>query len=177
MPRTRWSPEKDAPLFDAVYTPALGLGFTARTQQEISDVRLTFATELGWNRERLERYRFRTLAAVARRTPERRVVLVKPPALIAHDMPEGLLEQQLAHMSSLPLPAAQAHFARVFETPPEVMDYVNTYRIQIADRTYDKARRLAEAQGRPLRPGDDRNGNPDLAALIERLIEEAHART
>lgn len=176
MPRIRWTPERDAPLIDAVYADSPQEGFSPRTQRDIDDVRRTFVQDLGWNRERLGRYRFRVLAAAARRDPERRTVLIRPPGARLAGLPEGLLESQLAHMSTLPLADAEQHFTRLFGATPEVMDLLSNYRIELGDKVYEKARELAQARGRPVRPGDDRNGNPDLSQLIAALIEEAHER-
>ncbi len=176
MPRTRWSPETDAPLLDAVFDPSRSPGFSARTQVEIADVRAVYVETLGWGRERLAKYRFRVLAATARRTPETAPVLLRPPADTLPTLPEALLEAQLAHMSALPMHEAQSHYKKNFESVTEVLDFVDSYKIQLADGDYQKLTRIAQALGVPIRPNDTTKGNPDLSRAISRIVEEMYDR-
>ncbi len=176
MPRTRWSPETDAPLLEAVFDPPLAARHSPRTQTEIADVRAVYVEGLGWSRERLAKYRFRVLAATARRTPEVRTVILRPPADLLRALPETLLEAQLAHLSALPMHEAHNYHRANFEGVPEVMDFLQSYKITLADKDREKLLHLASALGVPVRQGDPSKGNPDLSRAIARLIQELHER-
>lgn len=176
MPRTRWRPETDAPLLDAVFDPAKERGFTPYTQMQIQDVRAVFAERMRWSRERLSRYRFRVLASVSRRESEVVLAVLKPPADVLPTLPEALLEQHLAHMSDLPLESARAHFHELFTAKPEVIDIADHYRITLTRSDYARAREVARMLGLNIRSKDAREGNPDLSRLVSKLLEVTHER-
>lgn len=175
MPRTRWTPEQDAPLLDAVFDPALAPDFGPLRREQIGDVRAVFVERLGWSRERLAGLRFAVLAAAARRTPEVRLVQLRPPGELVARLQPDLLEAQLRAWSDVTVAEARAQLATLFT--PEVTDTVETYRIHLPRRSYELLRELAPALlGAEIRPDDHRQGNPDLSLALERLIRTAHDR-
>lgn len=176
MPRNRWTPERDAPLLDAVFDPKREQGFAPMTRTQIRDVRAVYVEGLGWSRERLAQYRFRLLAATARREGEIVTVKLKAPAEVVPTVRPDLLEQQLAHMSALPYQQAMRHFQDFFLARPEIDELMDHYRIKLSKSDYAAAQQLAAALGLPFSKSDAREGNEDLSLALAKIIEVARER-
>ncbi len=169
-----FDPQKDKPLWDAVFHVPSAAAMTWTNVRAVQAVRRLFVTELSWTRQQCERYRFRVMAQVARAEGEVLTVRLKAPADYARGAPQVFLERLLAEMTALPVPKAQAHFEATLIPVPEIGDVMKHYRITLSDSDYALLKAAARIKGIEITARDANTGNPALSQAIVELVTSAY---